>query len=559
MQCITTITYVVRVNGKPSGHIIPSKRLHQGDPLSPYLFLIYAEGLSALIKKAVANGLLEGISVCRGGPCLSHLFFADDSLIFCKATVEECEALQKVLCAYEQSSGQQLNRTKTSLFFSPNTTKEIQDEIRVRFGAQVIRQHEEYLGLPSLVGRNKKNTFKEVKTKLAKKLAGWKEKLLSKARKEVLIKAVAQAIPTYTMSCFKIPDSLCDEMTSIIRNFWWGQCKEERKMAWISCEKLCTPKACGGMGFKQLKQFNLAMLAKQRWRLQSRNDSLLYKVFKAKYFPGCDFVDASLGKKPSFAWRSILAAQAIVRNGRRWQVGNGHSIMIWKDKWVPSPSTFKVVSPVSSLPEDSRVAALIDEENGVWKNELVRQVFLPHEVELICSIALSANLPADKQVWAPTHNGIFTVRSAYQLAMEVSSAESVGGMSDTSQLRRFWKYLWSCNIPHKIRHFAWRACKEVLPTKENLVRRKVLLDGACDECNLEVESLAHLFWRCQHASEIWRTSNLFQGSLVHQFGSFMDILWFVVMIAKWDRNNVEKLIVIAWALWSNRNKCRNGC
>ena len=172
MQCITTVTYVVRVNGKPSGHIIPSKRLHQGDPLSPYLFLIYAEGLSALIKKVVADGLLEGISVCKGGLCLSHLFFADDSLIFCKATVEECEALQKVLCAYEQASGQQLNRTKTSLFFSPNTTKEIQDEIRVRFGAQVIRQHEKYLGLPSLVGRNKKNTFKEVKTKLAKKLAG---------------------------------------------------------------------------------------------------------------------------------------------------------------------------------------------------------------------------------------------------------------------------------------------------------------------------------------------------------------------------------------------------
>ena len=69
------------------------------------------------------------------------------------------------------------------------------------------------------MGRNKKNTFKEVKTKLAKKLASWKEKLLSKAGKEVLIKAVAQAIPTYTMSCFKIPDSLCDEMTSIIRNF----------------------------------------------------------------------------------------------------------------------------------------------------------------------------------------------------------------------------------------------------------------------------------------------------------------------------------------------------
>lgn len=107
-----------------------------------------------------------------------------------------------------------------------------------------------------------RNTFKEVEEKLAKKLAGWKEKLLSKASKEVLIKAMAQAIPTYTMSCFKIPDKLYDELTSLIRSFWWGQCKDERKMAWISWEKLCTPKACGGMGFKKLKQINLAMLAK---------------------------------------------------------------------------------------------------------------------------------------------------------------------------------------------------------------------------------------------------------------------------------------------------------
>ena len=79
------------------------------------------------------------------------------------------------------------------------------------------------MGLPSLVGRNKKNSFKEIKEKLAKKLAGWKEKLLSKAGKEILIKAVTQAIPTYAMSYFKIPDSLCDEMTSLMRNFWWGQ------------------------------------------------------------------------------------------------------------------------------------------------------------------------------------------------------------------------------------------------------------------------------------------------------------------------------------------------
>ena len=112
-------------------------------------------------------------------------------------------------------------------------------------------------------------------------------------------------------------------------------------MARICWENLCAPKAYGCMGFKQLKQFNLAMLAKQGWRLQTGIDSLLYRVFKSKYFPNCEFVGASLGKNPSFAWRNIMAAQDIVQKGRRWQVGNGRSIMIWQDKWLPFPSTYE--------------------------------------------------------------------------------------------------------------------------------------------------------------------------------------------------------------------------
>ena len=191
MKCVTSVSYSVKINGKPRGKIIPSRGIRQGDPLSLYLFLLCAEGLSALIKKLVDMGEMKGVIVCRGAPHLSHLFFADDSIIFCKATIEECNALQRILGVYEQASGQQLNRTKTALFFSKNTPEEIKEEIKNRFGAQVIRQHEKYLGLPSLVGKNKRNTFNDIKEKLSKKLAGWKEKLLSKAGKEVLIKAVA--------------------------------------------------------------------------------------------------------------------------------------------------------------------------------------------------------------------------------------------------------------------------------------------------------------------------------------------------------------------------------
>ena len=200
-------------------HIVPTRGIRQGDPLSPYLFMLCAEGLSSLIRRAVENGDMEGLAVSRGGPRLSHLFFADDSLIFCKASMDECNSLQRILQVYEQASGQQLNCAKTSLFFSSNTPGDVQQEIKNIFGAQVIRQHKKYLGLPSLVGRSKRNSFNDIKEKLRKKLAGWKEKLLSKAGKEVVIKVVAQVIPTYTMSCFKILDSLCDEMTSMIQNF----------------------------------------------------------------------------------------------------------------------------------------------------------------------------------------------------------------------------------------------------------------------------------------------------------------------------------------------------
>ena len=121
MQCVTSMSYSVRINGKPKGHIVPTKGIRQGDPLSPYLFLLYVEGLSALIKRSVENGELEGLSVCRGGPTISHLFFADDSIIFGKASIEECINLQRLLVVYEHASRQQLNRAKTSLFFSSNT------------------------------------------------------------------------------------------------------------------------------------------------------------------------------------------------------------------------------------------------------------------------------------------------------------------------------------------------------------------------------------------------------------------------------------------------------
>ena len=106
----------------------------------------------------------------------------------------------------------------------------------------------------------------------------------------------------------------------MIRNFWWSQKQDEKKMAWLSWDKLCSPKADGGLGFKKLKEFNLTLLAKQGWQLQHRHDTLVYQVLKAKYFPHCEYSQASLGSNPSYTWRNIMAAQAIVKHGLRWRI-----------------------------------------------------------------------------------------------------------------------------------------------------------------------------------------------------------------------------------------------
>ena len=113
-------------------------------------------------------------------------------------------------------------------------------------------------------------------------------------------------------------------------------------MAWLSWDKLCEPKERGGMGFKRLQQFNLALLAKQGWRLQTCQNSLLYRVLKAKYFPSCDFLHATIGNNPSYTWHSILATKSIVEKGTRWRVGNGSNIRVWGDKWLSRVPVMKL-------------------------------------------------------------------------------------------------------------------------------------------------------------------------------------------------------------------------
>lgn len=142
-------------------------------------------------------------------------------------------------------------------------------------------------------------------------------------------------------------------------------------MAWLNWEKMCAPKEKDGLGFQDLKAFNLALLAKQGWCLQTKPNSLVHQVLEARYFPQIDFLHAEVGSRPSYAWHSILSTQTVVKTSYRWQVGNGESIAIWTDHWLPRPSTFRVLSPPPPHSANTKVSSLIHLDSGDWNVLLI--------------------------------------------------------------------------------------------------------------------------------------------------------------------------------------------
>jgi len=249
MSCVWTVSYSVVVNSHPVGKIKPTRGIRQGDPISPYLFLFCAESFSALITQAADTRVITGVPASPRGPRLSHLLFADDSLLFCKANSVEWRRLMRILEVYEAGSGQKVNIQKTSIISSRNTSAAKRQEILTSSGFSETQRIDTYLGLPSIIGKSKIQSFNNIKDRVQQRLNNWKVRFLSQAGKEILLKAVVQAIPTYSMSVFLLRATLCRDLQSMMQQFWWGHMAKETNVHWMSWEKMGKSKAVGGWDF----------------------------------------------------------------------------------------------------------------------------------------------------------------------------------------------------------------------------------------------------------------------------------------------------------------------
>uniref|UniRef100_A0A803Q3T6 PHD finger protein ING n=1 Tax=Cannabis sativa TaxID=3483 RepID=A0A803Q3T6_CANSA len=294
-----------------------------------------------------------------------------------------------------------VNFEKSTVFYSSNTTHTMRNDICQRLGIIEAGERSKYLGLRSTIGRNKKVIFSYLTDKVQKKIQSWDNKFLSRAGKEVLIKSVVQALPAYTMNVFLIPVGICQEIERSISKFWWRS-NTNKGIHWLSWDKLSKHKTTGGMGFRD---FNLALLAKQGWRLLTCESSLVGKIFKARYFANGNFLSESLGNNPSYIWRSVLESQALVRAGARRSVGSGSQVNILHDPWLVDDANPYVESRQDCL-VGKMVNALMKVGVREWDDEVLKDVLIEKDQEKVWKIPLIDEAESDDWYWRKEATGL---------------------------------------------------------------------------------------------------------------------------------------------------------
>ena len=245
-------------------------------------------------------------------------------------------------------------------------------------------------------------------------------------------------------------------------------------------------------------------------------------------------------------WRSILAARDLIKEGSKWQVGDGRYINVSTHKWLTHKPIF-----LGEVQPNRLVKDLIHDATGQWDRDKVFDLFAHKTRMEILQLPLSRLSSRDKLVWKENRSQSFSVETAYQVALCMGQQQRVEHSGLMAE-RKIWRKLWSLNVPPKVRMFVWRARSNVLQTQDNLYCRKINIDPRCEFCCEHLESAAHLLWECPFAQNVWA---LCRGKLQKCSNDAQDIfMLFRWLMDKLSQQELEGWAVTVWAIWNAQNK-----
>ncbi|KAL6342504.1 hypothetical protein AAG906_012100 [Vitis piasezkii] len=505
--CISTVRYSVLINGSPSGFFQSSRGLRQGDPLSPYLFVIAME-------------------VGEEGILISHLLFADDTLVFCEESQDQLTYLSWLLMWFEACSGLKVNLEKSELIPVGRVT-DIED-LALELGCKVGGLPSRYLGLPLGAPFKSEVVWDCVEERFRKRLAMWKRQYISKGGRLTLIRSTLSSLPVYFMSLFLLPRKVRLRLEKIQRDFLWGGGALEQR--------------------PHLVRWNLVCLERRKvvWgkKLSVDESSSLRRGWCTR---------AERGRHGVGLWKAIRKEWLGMYSSLAFRVGNGRRVRFWKDKWCgdePLYESFPSLFAISQA-KDAWVSEVWNPDGvGDGWTPLFSRALNDWEIEMMEQFMLKIQafrvqrVNEDKMVWTASKSGVFSVKSLYSILEPGGSAmfPYVG--------------IWKASVPPKVAFFAWEASWGKILTLDQLQRRGYSLANRCFLCLAEVETVDHLLLHCVMTRTLWNLLFSLFGVEWVLSGTVKDTLlgWHGAFVGKIRKKAWQMApLCIFWSVWKERN------
>jgi hypothetical protein len=547
MQGISSVKTNVNWHGSRAPYFSPNRGIRQGDPMSPYIFVICMDKLSHLISQSVNKGEWKGIKAGRSGPTISHLMFADDLLLFGEANGDQMNCVMRVLNEFCNISGQKVSIEKTSILFSKNVTLETRATLQLISGFRVTSSLGKYLGVPLNGKAPKREDFHYIITRLQNKLATWKASNLSFAGRVTLAKSVMEAIPIYPMMTTIIPKSIVKEAQRLQRSFIWGDSLGGKHYHAVSWYKVTQPKRMGGLGLRRLDIMNRSCITKLGWELQQGNPGMWSAVLRGKYGRGITTLTNVVAKSSdSSLWKGLVACIPWIVEHACVTIGDGKSTNAWERCWIaPNMRISELGITIPNQLKDAVVADLTTNDN-TWNWDALS--WLPKSVlnRLIAIPPPEHCNGDDTMFWPYEKHGKFSISSTYDLLADFeSSADEL-----------IWKKIWKLQIPERVRSFVWLMKHDRLLT--NYRKSKMHLSSPyCSFCGDRIETELHVLRDCSKCMNVWL--NIVGDNGREQFFNSNLQQWIYLNI----NGNIQGIEIDNWqnywahachSLWTWRNK-----